>query len=94
MVNDTVSGPRKPKSVSNHEYYIKHKEKNHRDSLLSCIRHHGRVPLLSTAWKRGLKMEDVDEAWHFYEKKCMLEGVEIPPLKVLEMRVLIGNLIP
>jgi hypothetical protein len=94
MADMDASDSRKPKSVSNHEYYVKHKEKNHRDSLLSCIRHRGRVPLLRTAWKRGLTMEDVDEAWHFYVEKCMLEGVDIPHLKLLEMRVLIGNLIP
>jgi len=91
MLDDTVL--RKPKSVSNHEYYVKHKDKNHRDSLLSCIRHKGRVPLLRTAWKRELSMEDVDEAWNFYVEKCTVQGIIIPHLKILEMTVLIGNLI-
>ena len=93
MNNKDTSDSRKPKSVSNHEYYIKHKDKNHRDSLLSCIRHRGRVPLLRTAWKRQLTMQDVTEAWQFYVDKCMSEGVEIPRLKHMEVRVLIGNLV-
>ena len=82
----------KPKSQSNHEYYVRHKEKNHRESLLSYIRTRGRVPLLRTAWKRQMSMLDVAEAWQIYMDKCLKEGVQIPRLKTMEMKVLIGNL--
>ena len=92
MDMDAPKRVNKPKSQSNHEYYVKHKEKNHRESALSYIRTRGRVPLLRTAWKRQMTMQDVADAWQCYMEKCVKEGVEIPRLKMMEMRVLIGNL--
>ena len=84
---------RKSKSQSNSEYYQKNKEKNHRNALLSDIRTNGRVPHLFTVHKRKLSISEVVDAWKRYEAKTMETGEEIAPLKIMEMRVLIGNMI-
>ena len=84
---------KKSKAQSNREYYMKHKEANHRTSLLSDIRINGRVPHLYTILKRKLQITDVLDAWKIYESNMKQKGEDIPELKLLEMRLLIGNMV-
>ena len=82
---------KKSRSEYNHTYYMKHKIENHRRQMLSCIRTHGRVPHLYTVLQRKLSIKDISDAWAVYKDKMV--GQEIPPQKIMEMRVLIGNMI-
>jgi len=82
---------KKTKAYYNHTYYMKNKAENHRRQMLSCIRTHGRVPHLYTVLQRKLSITEVSDAWALYKQK--MEGREIAPNKILEMRVLIGNMI-
>ena len=82
---------KKTKVDYNHTYYMKHKVENHKRQILSCIRTRGRVPHLYTVLQRKLSIKEVSDAWAGY--KNIMQGQEIPPNKILEMRVLIGNMI-
>ena len=82
---------KKTKADYNHMYYMKHKVENHKRQMLSCIRIHGRVPHLYTVLHRKLSIKEVSDAWAVYKDR--MQGQEIPPNKILEMRVLIGNMI-
>ena len=82
---------KKTKTDYNRTYYMKNKAENHRRQMLSCIRLHGRVPHLYTVLQRKLSIKDVSDAWAVYKNK--MYGQEIAPNKILEMRVLIGNMI-
>ena len=91
MNTDQPPKVKKTKADYNHTYYMKHKAENHRRQMLSCIRTHGRVPHLYTVLQRKLSIKDVSDAWADYKER--MDGQEIPPNKILEMRVLIGNMI-
>ena len=82
---------KKTKVDYNHTYYMKHKVENHKRQILSCIRTRGRVPHLYTVLHRNLSIKDVSDAWAGYKER--MQGEEIAPNKILEMRVLIGNMI-
>ena len=82
---------KKTKKEYNNAYYLKNKAQNHRRQMLSCIRTNGRVPHLYTVLQRKLSIKEVSDAWGVYKEK--MEGQEIAPNKIFEMRVLIGNMI-
>tara|TARA_B100000795_G_scaffold106246_1_gene78404 strand:+ start:105 stop:386 length:282 start_codon:yes stop_codon:yes gene_type:complete len=82
---------KKTKVDYNRTYYMKHKTENHKRQMLSCIRTRGRVPHLYTVLQRNLNITEVSDAWADYKVK--MQGKEIAPNKILEMRVLIGNMI-
>ena len=70
---------------------MKHKTENHKRQMLSCIRTRGRVPHLYTVLQRNLSITDVSDSWAGYKER--MQGKEIAPNKILEMRVLICNMI-
>ena len=82
---------KKTKVDYNHTYYMKHKVENDKRQILSCIRTRGRVPHLYTVLHRNLSIQDVSDAWAGYKDR--MQGQEIAPNKILEMRVLVGNMI-
>ena len=82
---------KKTKVDYNHTYYMKHKTENHKRQMLSCIRTRGRVPHLYTVLQRNLNITEVSDAWADYKAK--MQDQAIAPNKILEMRVLIGNMI-
>ena len=75
----------------NHTYYMKHKAENDKRQLLSMIRTKGRVPHLHTVQRRKINIKELTDAWAVYKDR--MEGQEIPPNKILEIRVLVGNMV-
>jgi hypothetical protein len=75
----------------NHTYYMNHKAENDKRQLLSLIRTKGRVPHLHTVQRRNINIKELTDAWAAYKNR--MEGKEIPPNKIAEMRVLVANMI-
>ena len=75
----------------NHTYYMNHKAENDKRQLLSLIRTKGRVPHLHTVQRRNINIKELTDAWQAYKNK--MEGKEIPPNKLSEFRVLVGNMV-
>ena len=75
----------------NHTYYLKHKAENDKRQLLSLIRTKGRVPHLHTVQRRNINIKELIDAWAAYKDR--MEGQVIPPNKIAEMRVLVGNMV-
>ena len=70
---------------------MNHKAENDKRQLLSLIRTKGRVPHLHTVQRRNINIKELTDAWAAYKNK--MEGKEIPPNKIAEMRVLVANMI-
>ena len=70
---------------------MNHKAENDKRQLLSLIRTKGRVPHLHTVQRRNINIKELTDAWAAYKDR--MEGKEIPPNKIAEMRVLVANMI-
>ena len=92
MDTQTEMSTKKTLSEKRHEYYLKHKEQNHRQTLISNIRTRGRVPFLRTVLRFRLTTEEIVEAWEMYKAKAEANDFEICHLRAMEMKVLIGNM--